>query len=184
MRRIAEMDDAEELEARRAGSGLNKHAVMNYEYADEESVDSFDSDFKNTDLGVVNIDEKQMGEYLPKLRKRQELTIVPEEIVMKIARAPNERMETIAGNLGAELPGRNDEEDMFELLFLLGLSKPDLDGTAIFKKHRLVPEKMLRLHIHAAHRLDYFRTLNVPFKDYSQKYWKKHPKDRVMQLYT
>ena len=109
---------------------------MNHEYNDQDSVDSFDSAFKNTDLGNIEIDEEMArGDYLPKLRKRQDLTIVPEEPIMKRAAAPNQRMETIAGNLNKELrAGASDEENMYELLSLMGLSKPDMDGTALFKK--------------------------------------------------
>ena len=56
---------------------------MNYEYADNESVDSFDSDFKNTDLGIVEIKEEDLkGDYLPKLRSRIERSIVPQDPVM------------------------------------------------------------------------------------------------------
>ena len=71
---------------------------------------------------------------------------------------------------------------MFELLEQLGLSKPDLDGHAVFKKHRLVPEKTLRFYIHAAHRLEYFlsKMKGSDFKDYATKYWNKYPKDRIM----
>ena len=51
---------------------------MNYEYADNESVDSFDSDFKNTNLGIVEIKEEDLkGDYLPALRSRLERSIVP-----------------------------------------------------------------------------------------------------------
>jgi len=39
---------------------------------------------------------------------------------------------------------------MFELLSLLGLSKPDVDGTAVFKKQNLLPEATLRFYIEAA----------------------------------
>ena len=45
---------------------------------------------------------------------------------------------------------------MFELLEQLGLSKKDLDGTAVFKKHRLVPEKTLKFYINSAYRLKHF----------------------------
>ena len=103
---------------------------------------------------------------------------------MKMASAPNKRMETIASHLPQELPARNtDEENMYELLYLLGLSKPDLEGTAVFKKHTLVPDQTLRFYIQSAYRLNHFRSLNLSFKDYSRPYWQKFPKDRIMQLY-
>lgn len=45
---------------------------------------------------------------------------------------------------------------MYELLYDLGLTKPDLDGTSVFKKERLVPESLLLSYIQAAYRLQYF----------------------------
>jgi len=68
-------------------------------------------------------------------------------------------METIASNLTSALPDHSDEENMYELLYLLGLTRPDLDGTKVFKKYELVPEKNLRFHINSAFRLKYFKTL-------------------------
>lgn len=103
---------------------------------------------------------------------------------MKVAAAPNQRMETIAGNLEKELTGRTEEENMFELLSILGLSKPDQDGTAVFKKEKLIPESTLRFYVLSALRLNYFSSTREKFKDYSSKYWKKFPKDRIMQLYA
>ena len=158
---------------------------MNYEYNEDESVDSFDSDFKNTDVGDIYIDPQELkGDYLPKLRTRHELTIVPEEIIMKKAAAPNQRLETIAANLDMELKGKTEEEKLFELLEQLGLSKPDLDGTAFYKKSSLVPESTLRFYIKAAIRLKYFLSTGESFTHYSATYWKKFPKDRIMQLHT
>ena len=94
------------------------------------------------------------GEYLPKLRKRTDLTTVPMEAIMKKAAAPNSRLETIGGNLNEELRGQDDDEKMFELLQLLGMSMPDQDGTAVFKKERLVPEETLHFYIKAAFRYE------------------------------
>lgn len=57
--------------------------VMKHEYNDEDSVDSFDSGYKNTNVGNIEIDPKKMkGDYLPDLRKKNELTLVPIEPVM------------------------------------------------------------------------------------------------------
>ena len=84
---------------------------------------------------------------MPELRKRQDLTIVPEEAIMKKTGAPNMRLDTIVGNLGKELAGTTDEDKMYELLQKLGLSKPDEDGSSYFKKQNLVPEKTLRHYI-------------------------------------
>ena len=57
-----------------------------------------------------------------------------------------------------------------------------MDGTAVFKKKSLVPEKTLRFYIHAAYRLKYFiMEMNCQgFSDYSKRYWKLYPKDRIM----
>ena len=76
---------------------------------------------------------------------------------------------------------------MFELLEQLGLTKKDTDGSAVFKKRRLVPEKTLRFYIHAAFRLKQFVMQNKEasnFADYSKKYWSLFPKDRIMLLYA
>ena len=104
---------------------------------------------------------------------------------MRKAAAPNDRMESIASNLEQELPDNySDKEKMFELLYLLGLSKPDLDGTAVFKKERLVPESTLRFYINSALRLLYLQKSGQPFSHFAKQYWRKYPKDRIMQLYT
>ena len=121
----------------------------------EQSVDSFDSKYKDTDLGVFELEPDDMkGEYLPKLRKRTDLTTVPIEAIMKRSEAPNSRLETLGGNLNEELRGKDDDEKMFELLQLLGMSKHDDDGTAVFKKERLVPEETLHFYIKAAFRYE------------------------------
>ena len=70
-------------------------------------------------------------------------------------------METIASNLTSALPDHSDEENMYELLYLLGLTLPDHDGTKVFKKYKLVSEKNLRFYIASAFRLEYFKTLRV-----------------------
>ena len=140
-----------------------KFNTMEHEYKEDESVDSFDSDFKYTDVGDITIDPKQLaGDYLPALRHGQELTIVPEEPIMKKAAAPNQRLESIAGHLEADRLAEDatDEEKMYELLYLLGLSKPDEDGHAIFKKHKLVPDKTLYSYILGAFRLRSFLELS------------------------
>lgn len=76
---IAKMD---EDEVKGAGKSYN---TKDYEYNnDTESIDSFDSGFQNTDLGIIAIDPGHLdGEYLPKLRKPAELTVVPIEPIMK-----------------------------------------------------------------------------------------------------
>ena len=49
--------------------GNVKYNVANHEYNDADSIDSFDSDFKNTDVGLVEIEaHKFNGSYLPNLR--------------------------------------------------------------------------------------------------------------------
>ena len=132
---MIELENAENEDASNINNVNNKFNVMNYEYADNESIDSFDSDFKNTSLGIVEIKEEDLkGDYLPKLRSRIERSIVPQDPVMTKASAPNARLETIANNLTSPLRGTNDEENMYELLYLLGLTKPDVDGSAAFKK--------------------------------------------------
>ena len=75
---------------------------------------------------------------------------------------------------------------MFELLEQLGLSQKDLDGTAVFKKQRLVPEETLRFYINSAFRLKYFimEMEDPDFGSYAKRYWKMYPKDRIMQLYV
>ena len=126
IQRLIAFEQAQNEDASNINNVNNKFNVMNYEYADNESVDSFDSDFKNTNLGNVELKEEDLkGDYLPKLRSRHELSIVPQDIVMTKAQAPNSRLETIASNLTQSLRGTNDEENMFELLYLLGLTKPD-----------------------------------------------------------
>ena len=103
---------------------------------------------------------------------------------MKQSSAPNQRLESINQALEQDLKGRNDEEIMFELLSLLGLSKPDVDGTAVFKKQNLLPEATLRFYIEAAQRLHYFVQSQEQFVNYSTMYWKAFPKDRIMQIYA
>ena len=99
-----------------------------------ESVDSFDSKYKDTKLGVFEVNEEDIqGEYLPKLRKRNDMTVVPVESIMRGRAAPNERLETIGYNLTAELRGKDDTERMYEVMQHLGMCKPDKDGSAVFK---------------------------------------------------
>ena len=84
---------------------------------DSDSVDSFDSKYADTKLGIFEVDEQQIkGEYLPKLRKRNDMTLVPIESIMKKASAPNQRCETINNMLATELKGKDDDEKLFELL--------------------------------------------------------------------
>ena len=43
-------------------------------------MDSFESQYKDTKLGIFEVAEEDLlGEYLPKLRKRNDLTVVPLE---------------------------------------------------------------------------------------------------------
>ena len=63
--------------------------------------------------------------------------------------------------------GSNDEENMYELLYKLGLTKPDEDGSATFKKSQLVPEDTLRFYINAAFRFKHFISIGINFKDYA-----------------
>ena len=186
LQRIAKVDEDTTDDARNIMDEKNKYNVRNYEYNDHDSVDSFDSDFAETDLGNVDIPANSNG-YLPAMRGRNELTIVPEDPVMKESRAPNWRMEPIEKTLQElELKGRTAEEKMFELLEQLGLSLKDLDGTAVFKKQRLVPEETLRFYINSAFRLKYFimEMEDPDFGSYAKRYWKMYPKDRIMQLYV
>ena len=102
---------------------------------------------------------------------------------MKKASAPNQRLETI-GNLNVKMRGKDDDEHLFELLQLLGMSKPDADGTAIFKKERLIPEATLCFYVSSAVRYEQFKKTGVKFSEFSQAYWAKYPKDRLMQLHA
>ena len=80
---ILKIEKLEEDEIRGDGRGYN---TLDHEYNDTESIDSFDSGFQNTDLGIIDdIKHQVAGEYLPKLRKRNELTVVPIETIMKKA---------------------------------------------------------------------------------------------------
>lgn len=58
----------------------------------------------------------------------------------------------------------------------------------MFKKKRLLPEETLRFYIKAAFRLKQFVMSEGKeprnFSDYSKKYWRLFPKDRIMQLYA
>ena len=45
-------------------------------------------------MGKIEIPDKNQ-DYLPKMRRRHELTIVPLDVVMKESRAPNQRMEPV-----------------------------------------------------------------------------------------
>ena len=106
LQRIAKVDEDTTDDARNIMDEKNKYNVRNYEYNDHDSVDSFDSDFAETDLGNVDIPANSNG-YLPAMRGRNELTIVPEDPVMKESRAPNWRMEPIEKTLQElELKGR------------------------------------------------------------------------------
>ena len=90
----------EKEEERLREAGNVKYNVANHEYNDAESIDSFDSDFKNTDLGILEIEAHKLnGSYLPDLRHKHERSIVPVEPIMRIAAAPAERLESIASNL-------------------------------------------------------------------------------------
>ena len=92
-------------------------------------------------------------------------------------------METFNSIFCQELKGRDDEEKMFELLVLLGMSKPQ-EGTSILKKQNIVPEDTLRFYIEAAQRYLYFIQSEQSFTTYSQTYFKAFPKDRIMQTYS
>lgn len=88
----------------------NAFSVMKHEYNEEDSVDSFDSDYKHTNVGNIEIDPKKMkGDYLPDLRKHNELTMVPIEPIMQKQQAPNLRLESIAANLTTEYDSYVDE---------------------------------------------------------------------------
>ena len=58
IQRLINFELAENEDASNINNVNNKFNVMNYEYADNESVDSFDSDFKNTNLGNVELKEE------------------------------------------------------------------------------------------------------------------------------
>ena len=98
LQRIAKVDEDTTDDARNINDENNKYNVRNYEYNDNDTVDSFDSDYANTDLGNIEIPADNAN-YLPKTRKRHELTIVPEEAIMKDSRAPNWRNEPIMKTL-------------------------------------------------------------------------------------
>ena len=57
------LDMLEELEQEEARGETefdkNQTSVMQHEYNEEESVDSFDSDYKNTNLGLIDVDPTQ-----------------------------------------------------------------------------------------------------------------------------
>ena len=82
-RLILQIEKLEEEENRGDGKGYN---TLDHEYNDTESIDSFDSGFQQTDLGIIDdVKHQVVGEYLPKLRERNELTVVPIETIMKKA---------------------------------------------------------------------------------------------------
>lgn len=68
---------------------------------------------------------------------------------------------------------------MFGQLQQLGLSKPDVEGTSVFKKEKLVPERLLKTYIEAAFRLQYLLESGEEFHNYANIYWKKFKKDRI-----
>ena len=67
LQQLDAFDNAQNEDASNINSKDNKYNVRNYEYVDDDSVDSFDSDFKNTDVGKVDLDPKA-ADYLPALR--------------------------------------------------------------------------------------------------------------------
>ena len=69
---------------------------------------------------------------------------------MKQNKAPNKRLEPVCQNFSQELRGKDNQEKLFELLQLLGMSLQDDYGSATFKKDRLVTKSMLRFYINAA----------------------------------
>ena len=96
LKQLEQFDENVNDNARNINDPNNKFNVRNYEYNDNDSADSFDSNFAETDVGLIEIAEKDMkGDYLPKMRKQYEITIVPEDAVMKESTAPNWRMEPI-----------------------------------------------------------------------------------------
>lgn len=111
------MDEDAVGDLRNNKESKNQYMLRDYEYNEHDSVDSFDSKFADTDLGTIEVPIQNADDYLPKTRRRHELTIVPEDAIMKESRAPNWRMEPIEKRLQEEqLTGKNDEERMFELL--------------------------------------------------------------------
>ena len=55
LQRIAKVDEDTTDDARNINDENNKYNVKNYEYNDNDSVDSFDSNFANTDVGNIEI---------------------------------------------------------------------------------------------------------------------------------
>ena len=55
LQRIAKVDEDTTDDARNINDENNKYNVRNYEYNDNDSVDSFDSNFVNTDVGNIDI---------------------------------------------------------------------------------------------------------------------------------
>ena len=98
LQKIAYFDEDTNDDARNVNDPNNKFNVKNYEYNDHDSADSFDSNFADTDVGNVDLPGQTSG-YLPKMRKRHELTIVPADPIMVESTAPNWRMEPIEKQL-------------------------------------------------------------------------------------
>ena len=61
---------------------------------------------------------------------------------------------------------------------------PDEDGTAVFKKERLVPQATLRYYINSAIRYEELKKTGIKFSEFASAYWKQYPKDRIMQLHS
>ena len=72
------------------------------------------------DLGQIELDGiSTRGKYLPKLRDKHDITIVPKDQIMRRNKAPNSRLEP-------KMQGQTEKKDysLQEVLLKLGLCQP------------------------------------------------------------